>query len=116
MQRAHERSLCLDMHTEQHGYTEAYVPYLVNADSMQEEQDSYPSLQETSFARRRRRVVLDPDSRSTRDQYGARYHFKRQPNSYRSSIVAHTPCFRSEAGSHGRDVQRAYSANINLKK
>ncbi len=100
----------LDTHTEQHGYTETYVPYLVNAESMRGT-GQLPKFEEDLF--RVPRVVGDD---------GAEKNFYLIPtaevpvtNMVRDEIVpleklpmkfvAHTPCFRSEAGSYGRDTR-----------
>jgi seryl-tRNA synthetase len=99
----------LDTHTDQHGYTEAYVPYLVNADSMYGT-GQLPKFEEDLF--KVPRQMSD----------GCEQHFYLIPtaevpvtNMVRDSIVpleqlpmryvAHTPCFRSEAGSYGRDTR-----------
>ena len=96
----------LDQHTQHHGYTEVYVPYLVNRDSLlgtgnlpkfeedlfklQETKEYYliptAEVPVTNFARDR--IFED----SELGQEGLRF-------------VAHTPCFRSEAGSYGRDTR-----------
>jgi len=92
----------LDTHTEQHGYTEAYVPYLVNADSLRGT-GQLPKFSEDLFAVDDAGLYLIPtaevpvtnmvrDTISTDEQLPLKF-------------VAHTPCFRSEAGSHGRDVR-----------
>lgn len=92
----------LDMHSEQHGYTETYVPYLVNADSLQGT-GQLPKFAEDLFAVDDAGLYLIPtaevpvtnivrDSIIEADQLPMKF-------------VAHTPCFRSEAGSHGRDVR-----------
>src|SRR5512135_133502 len=100
----------LDTHTEQHGYTETYVPYMVNAESMRGT-GQLPKFEEDLF--RIPRVVGDD---------GAEKNFYLIPtaevpvtNMVRDEIVpleklpmkfvAHTPCFRSEAGSYGRDTR-----------
>ena len=93
----------LDTHTGEHGYTEAYVPYLVNADSLrgtgqlpkfeedlfklQGEQEYYliPTA-EVPVTNLVREVIVDADY---------------MPRKW----VAHTPCFRSEAGSYGKDTR-----------
>ncbi len=92
----------LDTHVTEHGYTEAYVPYMVNPDSLYgtgqlpkfaedlfklEGSDFYliPTA-EVPLTNLVRDVILD-------DSY--------MPRRY----VAHTPCFRSEAGSHGKDTR-----------
>ncbi len=92
----------LDTHTEQHGYTEAYVPYLVNADSLQGT-GQLPKFADDLFAIGDAGLYLIPtaevpvtnivrDTITSADQLPLKF-------------VAHTPCFRSEAGSHGRDVR-----------
>jgi len=92
----------LDMHTEQHGYTETYVPYLVNAESLQGT-GQLPKFADDLFAIDDAGLYLIPtaevpvtnivrDTISNADQLPLKF-------------VAHTPCFRSEAGSHGRDVK-----------
>ena len=93
----------LDTHTAEHGYTEAYVPYLVNADSLQGtgqlpkfeadlfkvpgERDLYliPTA-EVPVTNMVRNLIVDADY---------------MPRKW----VAHTPCFRSEAGSYGKDTR-----------
>jgi seryl-tRNA synthetase len=92
----------LDMHSEQHGYTETYVPYLVNADSLQGT-GQLPKFEADLFKVDDGQFYLIPtaevpvtnivrDTISEHDQLPLKF-------------VAHTPCFRSEAGSHGRDVR-----------
>jgi seryl-tRNA synthetase len=92
----------LDMHSEQHGYTETYVPYLVNADSLQGT-GQLPKFEADLFKVDDGQFYLIPtaevpvtnivrDTISDNDQLPLKF-------------VAHTPCFRSEAGSHGRDVR-----------
>ncbi len=92
----------LDLHTEQHGYTETYVPYLVNSDSLRGT-GQLPKFAEDLFAIKDTDLYLIPtaevpvtnivrDTISTDKQLPLKF-------------VAHTPCFRSEAGSYGRDVR-----------
>jgi len=92
----------LDQHTEEHGYTETYVPYLVNADSLRGT-GQLPKFADDLFAVDGGSLYLIPtaevpvtnivrDTISTDAQLPIKF-------------VAHTPCFRSEAGSHGRDVR-----------
>lgn len=93
----------LDTHTAEHGYREVYVPYLVNADSLRGT-GQLPKFEEDLF-----RIAGDngyfliptaevPVTNLVRaeildtDQLPCRY-------------VSHTPCFRSEAGSYGKDVR-----------
>lgn len=99
----------LDLHTEQHGYMENYVPYLVNQDTLygtgqlpkfggdlfhtrplEEEADSsnyalIPTA-EVPLTNLVRDEILDDESLPLK-------------------LTAHTPCFRSEAGSYGRDTR-----------
>jgi len=124
----------LDVHTIEHGYTEVYVPYLVNADSM-EGTGQLPKFEADLFAIRANPAVAT----------GADIYINKTPNPggtvpddveikvipktlyliptaevpvtnlLRDEIVAaealplkfvaHTPCFRSEAGSYGRDTR-----------
>ncbi len=92
----------LDMHSEQHGYTETYVPYLVNADSLRGT-GQLPKFSEDLFSVDGSGLYLIPTAEVpvtniVRDTISAA---KDLPLKF----VAHTPCFRSEAGSHGRDVR-----------
>ena len=93
----------LDLHTEQHGYAEVYVPYIVNADSL------YGTGQLPKFAEDQFRIEAEQES------YLIPTAEVPVTNLYRDEIVpaeqlpikhvCHTPCFRSEAGSHGRDTR-----------
>ncbi|GAB5605302.1 serine--tRNA ligase [Sideroxyarcus sp. TK5] len=100
----------LDTHTEKHGYTETYVPYLVNAESMRGT-GQLPKFEEDLF--RIPRVVGEeqeeknfyliptaevPVTNMVRDEI---VPLEKLPMKF----VAHTPCFRSEAGSYGRDTR-----------
>ena len=98
----------LDTHTEQHGYTETYVPYLVNADSMRGT-GQLPKFEEDLF--RVPRLMGEgvenfyliptaevPVTNMVRDCI---VPLEQLPLKF----VAHTPCFRSEAGSYGRDTR-----------
>ena len=93
----------LDTHTQQHGYREVYVPYLVNADSLRGtgqlpkfEEDLFRMTDEAGY-------YLIPTAEVP------------VTNLVRDSIIeaddlplcytAHTPCFRSEAGSYGKDTR-----------
>ncbi|MGM0526554.1 MAG: serine--tRNA ligase [Pseudomonadota bacterium] len=97
----------LDLHTDQHGYSETYVPYMVNHDSLYgtgqlpkfgkdlfhiegESQDQIPmSLIPTAEV---------PLTNMMRDEIA-------EEDTLPFKLTAHTPCFRSEAGSHGRDTR-----------
>src|SRR5699024_793117 len=99
----------LDLHTEQHGYTETYVPYLVNQASLYGT-GQLPKFGEDLFHTK----PLDED---TSGQSFALIPTAEVPvtNLVRDEIIdeqqlplkmtAHTPCFRSEAGSYGRDTR-----------
>ena len=99
----------LDVHTEQHGYTEVYVPYLVNADSMRGT-GQLPKFEEDLF-----RVPRQLGEEDEQNFYLIPTAEVPVTNMVRDSItpleklplkfVAHTPCFRSEAGSYGRDTR-----------
>ena len=99
----------LDLHTEQHGYTEVYVPYLVNADSMRGT-GQLPKFEEDLF-----RVPRQLGEEGEQNFYLIPTAEVPVTNMVRDSItpleklplkfVAHTPCFRSEAGSYGRDTR-----------
>ncbi|MFQ3210240.1 MAG: seryl-tRNA synthetase, partial [Colwellia sp.] len=94
----------LDTHTEEHGYLEMYVPYLVNADSLYGT-GQLPKFGEDLFHTdlSNKKLSLIPTSEVP------------LTNLVRNEIVdekdlpmkmtAHTPCFRSEAGSGGRDIR-----------
>ena len=99
----------LDTHTGQHGYTECYTPYLVNADSLRGT-GQLPKFEEDLFAVKKggaegegENFYLIPTSEVSltnmvRDEIVA---LDQLP----IKITAHTPCFRSEAGSYGRDTR-----------
>lgn len=91
----------LDMHSEQHGYTETYVPYLVNADSLRGT-GQLPKFADDLFATNDGLYLIPtaevPVTNIVRDVITA-------DSDLPVKFVAHTPCFRSEAGSHGRDVR-----------
>jgi len=101
----------LDVHTTEHGYTETYVPYLVNADSLT------GTGQLPKFAADLFRVPSGQteDGEGGRDFYLIPTAEVPVTNLVRDVIVeasdmprkwvAHTPCFRSEAGSHGKDTR-----------
>jgi len=94
----------LDTQTEQHGYTECYTPYMVNAESLVGT-GQLPKFEEDLFSLNHNdsKLYLIPTSEVT------------LTNTVRDEIVpleslpikltAHTPCFRSEAGSYGRDTK-----------
>lgn len=97
----------LDQHTLHHGYTETYVPYLVNADSMRGT-GQLPKFEEDLFK-------INMGEGDSRQFYLIPTAEVPVTNLLRDEIIAeeslpirytaHTPCFRSEAGSAGRDTR-----------
>ncbi|WP_075294067.1 serine--tRNA ligase [Histophilus somni] len=96
----------LDLHTEQHGYTEAYVPYLVNHTTLygtgqlpkfgEELFHIKPLENEQTYALIPTAEV--PVTNLVRDEIIDEADLP-------IKMTAHTPCFRSEAGSYGRDIR-----------
>ncbi len=93
----------LELHTQEHGYTEIYVPYMVNAESMRGT-GQLPKFEKDLFA-----IKGDPGfyliptaevpvTNVVRDEI-------LEASSLPRKFVAHTPCFRSEAGSYGKDTR-----------
>jgi seryl-tRNA synthetase len=92
----------LDVHTSEHGYTEVYVPYLVNADSMLGT-GQFPKFQEEQFAVTADNLYLIPTAEVpvtniVRGQILAEADLPLK-------FVCHSPCFRREAGSYGKDTR-----------
>ncbi|MEO6321602.1 MAG: serine--tRNA ligase, partial [Polaromonas sp.] len=101
----------LDVQTAEHGYTECYVPYIVNGDSLRGT-GQLPKFEEDLFAARK-------GGQEGQAENAALYLIPTSEvpltNFVRDEIVpeaqlplkftAHTPCFRSEAGSYGRDTR-----------
>ncbi len=95
----------LDVHTEEHGYTEIYVPYMVNAESMRGT-GQLPKFESDLFAVPRGdegRFYLIPTAEvpvtnMVRDEIVPL-------ESLPLKFVCHSPCFRSEAGSYGKDTR-----------
>lgn len=93
----------LDMHVDQHGYKETYVPYLVNKESLlgtgqlpKFEEDLFKMANDSPYYLIPTAEV--PVTNLVRDEI---ISADDMPLKY----VAHTPCFRSEAGAYGRDVR-----------
>jgi len=95
----------LDVHSEEHGYEETYVPYLVNRQAL-EGTGQLPKFEEDLF-----RI---PQAQGDKDFYLIPTAEVPVTNLMRDAVydgplplkkVAHTPCFRSEAGSYGRDTR-----------
>lgn len=93
----------LDLHTTQHGYRETYVPYLVGADALFGT-GQLPKFDVDLFSvQGEQGLRLIPTSEVPLTNLAAGQILDAQDLPLR--MVAHTPCFRSEAGSHGRDVR-----------
>jgi seryl-tRNA synthetase len=93
----------LDLHAHEHGYREVYVPYLVNRETLtgtgqlpKFEQDLFGVTGENEFFLIPTAEV--PVTNLVRDRILA-------PEALPLKFVAHTPCFRSEAGAAGRDTR-----------
>jgi seryl-tRNA synthetase len=99
----------LDTHTGQHGYTECYTPYMVNADSLRGT-GQLPKFEADLFSVKKGGIEGEGESfyliptsevsltNMVRDEIVPL-------DSLPIRITAHTPCFRSEAGSYGRDTR-----------
>ena len=93
----------LDLHTSEHGYTETYVPYIVNADSLRGT-GQLPKFEEDLFKVRHENdyylipTAEVPVTNIVRDVIVEDNYMPRK-------YVCHTPCFRSEAGSYGKDTR-----------
>ena len=93
----------LDTHTSEHGYEETYVPYLVNANSLHGT-GQLPKFEEDLFAiSGEQQFFLIPTAEVpvTNIARNEIIDAKAMP----VKMVAHTPCFRSEAGSYGKDAR-----------
>ncbi|NVO73799.1 serine--tRNA ligase [Photobacterium damselae] len=102
----------LDLHTEEHGYTEMYVPYLVNADSLfgtgqlpkfgADLFHTQPLTEKVNDEEPRTLSLIPtaevPVTNLMRDTISEEADLP-------VKMTAHTPCFRSEAGSYGRDTR-----------
>ena len=93
----------LDTHTGRHGYTETYVPYMVNADSLRGT-GQLPKFEADLFALKGEQAYYliptaeVPVTNILRDVIVEADYMPRR-------YVCHTPCFRSEAGSYGKDTR-----------
>ncbi len=91
----------LDVHTEEHGYAEVYVPFIVNKDSLRGT-GQLPKFEEDLFKLHDDRDLYliptaeVPVTNIARDEIFAAESMPRR-------FVCHSPCFRSEAGSYGKD-------------
>ena len=103
----------LDVQTQVHGYTECHVPYVVNAETMQGT-GQLPKFEEDLFAAKKggqegevgeasQALYLIPTSEVPLTNFVRGRILNESDLPLR--LTAHTPCFRSEAGSHGRDTR-----------
>ncbi|MBI3100777.1 MAG: serine--tRNA ligase [Burkholderiales bacterium] len=103
----------LDLQTQQHGYTECYVPYAVNADSLKGT-GQLPKFEGDLFAAKKggqdgepvpdnAALYLIPTSEVPLTNFVRDVVL--QESELPMRLTAHTPCFRSEAGSYGRDTR-----------
>jgi seryl-tRNA synthetase len=101
----------LDVQTQEHGYTECYTPYIVNADSLRGT-GQLPKFEEDLFAAKKggqdggvdgQALYLIPTSEVPLTNYVRDKVLVESELPLK--LTAHTPCFRSEAGSHGRDTR-----------
>ncbi|MFT3821816.1 MAG: serine--tRNA ligase [Rubrivivax sp.] len=108
----------LDVQTREHGYTECYTPYIVNREIL-EGTGQLPKFKDDMFWVYRGRGPGDPDARGGAEDQPEQYLISTSEisltNTVRGQILdaaqlpikltAHSPCFRSEAGSAGRDTR-----------
>ncbi|MFZ9087228.1 MAG: serine--tRNA ligase [Steroidobacteraceae bacterium] len=93
----------LDLHVGEHGYTEVYVPYLVNRQALTGT-GQLPKFEEDLFALRgERELYLIPTAEVPLTNLVSDRIVEDADLPLR--LVAHTPCFRSEAGSYGKDTR-----------
>jgi len=98
----------LNTHTMKYGYTETYVPYIVNSDSLEGtgqlpkfEEDLFKLTNHTNNDEMGFYLIPTAEVPMTNLVRGERLEASDLPLKF----TAHTPCFRSEAGSHGRDTR-----------
>ena len=93
----------LDLHTREHGYTEIYAPYMVNADSLFGT-GQLPKFEEDLFALRGESgyyLIPTAEVPVTNIVRGEILEADQLP----LAMACHTPCFRSEAGAYGKDTR-----------
>lgn len=93
----------LDVHTDAHGYQEVYVPYIVNADSLKGT-GQLPKFEDDQFALagdERHYLIPTAETPVTNLVRGEILDADALPLKF----VAHTPCFRREAGNYGKDTR-----------
>ena len=98
----------LDLHTTEHGYTECYVPYIVNAETMtgtgqlpKFEDDLFRVIKGGADDDARLYLIPTAEVSLTNLQRNEIIPGDRLP----LKLTAHTPCFRSEAGGYGKDTR-----------
>jgi seryl-tRNA synthetase len=96
----------LDMHVREHGYREAWVPYLVNRNALTGT-GQLPKFEQDLFRLARgeseSELFLIPTAEVPLTNFAAERIL--EPDQLPLRLVAHTPCFRSEAGSYGKDTR-----------
>jgi len=92
----------LDLHTEEHGYQECYIPYLVSSNALYGT-GQLPKMADDQFAIKDRDLWLIPTSEVALTNLVREQILEEDqlPIKY----TAHSPCFRSEAGSYGKDLR-----------
>ncbi len=93
----------IDLHVQEHGYTEIYVPYMVNRDTLRGT-GQLPKFEEDLFGVKGEQgfyLIPTAEVPVTNVVRGEIVEAESLPRRY----VCHTPCFRSEAGSHGKDTR-----------
>ena len=94
--------LMLDLHVREHGYTEVHTPYLVHPRTLHGT-GQLPKFEQDLFAVREHHLRLIPTAEVPLTNLVRERILETDELPMR--FVAHTPCFRSEAGSHGRDTR-----------
>ena len=100
----------LEVQTQEHGYTECYTPYIVNADTLRGtgqlpkfEEDLFAANKGGQYAGEAAALYLIPTSEVTMTNFVRDVVLAE--SDLPMKLTAHTPCFRSEAGSYGRDTR-----------
>jgi len=92
----------LDLHVREHGYREIYVPYLVNP-ATATGTGQLPKFREDLFRVEPHDLFLIPTAEVPVTNVGRERIF--EPDELPLKLVCHSPCFRSEAGSYGKDTR-----------
>src|SRR5512137_1574057 len=98
----------LDTHTREHGYTECYTPYIVNAETLvgttqlpKFEQEMFAAIKAGTEGDEKLYLISTSEITLTNTVRGEILPADALPR----RLTAHTPCFRSEAGSYGKDTR-----------